>query len=244
MFLMITFPQFSDNCCCSIIVAELSIKLPWLHISQRVLVPLNTRRPIRLTHQPLLVSCYGETVNSGETDHPLPLLPVKVKGGHPAGPVLFVPELVQLGQELFLNPHFPGSPHTLDAVDAVDVAAGPHLTILLVEAAAAAEEEAVLVLDGVEGKYWFMRGSEADAGVAPAALGVLTLTGTARLTSSHPGPQLWSDSLGLQFISGAWGGQELGLATLINYVAGEGGEGGQGGGDWGQEPLLSAGRSD
>lgn len=213
--------------------------------SQRVLVPLHTRGPVSLTHQPLLISCYGESVNGGECDHPLLLLAVEVIGRHPAGPVLLVPQLVELGQELLLDPDFPGSPHSLDVVDVV-----PLLTILLVEAAAAAEEESVLVLDGVEGKYWFMRSTEADAGVAPTALRMLTLTVTlARLTNGNcgndqsPGPALWWQSLWLDFISWARGGLELDLAKVINIVGeeGQGGEGGEGGRDGLQYPGLSGG---
>ena len=212
--------------CCS------TVKLPWAHISQRVLVPLNTRRPVSLAHQPLLVGCYGETVNGGECDHPFLLLPVEVIGRHPAGPVLFVPELVQLGQELFLNPHFPSSPHRLDGVDGVEVVSlltGPQLPVLLVEAAAAAKEESVLVLDGVEGKYWLVRSSETDAGVTPAAPWMLALT-VALLTSWNclnvdPGPPRWFYSLWLEFISCAQGWLGLGLATVSNIVGGEGGQG-------------------
>ena len=93
--------------------------------------------------------------------------------------MLLTSQLVQLGQELFLNPHFPRSPHSLDTVDGVDVVillTGQQLSVLLVEATAAAEEESVLVLYGVKGKDWFVRGSEADTGVTSPALGMLALT--------------------------------------------------------------------
>ena len=190
-----------------------------------------------------MVSCYGEAVNGGECDHPLLLLTVEVIGRHPAGPVLLVPQLVQLGQELFLNPHFPGSPHSLDVVDGVDgltLRTAEQLARLLVEATAASEEEAVLVLDGVEGKYWLMGGSEADTGVAATTLGMLTLT-VARLTNGNgrnegPGPALWWSPLWLDFISWAPGCLDLDLARVINIV-GEGGQGGL------QYPGLSGGHN-
>ena len=213
-----------------------TIKLAGVHISQRVLVPLHSRRPLSLTHQPLLISCYGQSVNGGECDHPLPLLAVEVVGRHPAGPVLLVPQPVQLGQELLLDPHFPGSSHILDVVDGVNGVT--LLTILLVEATAAAKEEPVLVLHGVKGEYWFMRSPEADAGVAATALGMLTLTVSLALLSSwnggnddNPRPALWWQSLWLDFISCARGALDLDPAKVINIVGegGQGREGGQGG---------------
>ena len=72
-----------------------------------------------------------------------------------------------------MYPDFPRSPHRLDSV----LLAGPKLFILfLVEATATAKEEAVLILNCVKGKDWFVRGSEADTGVTSPALGMLALT--------------------------------------------------------------------
>ena len=102
-----------------------------------------------------------------------------------------------------MDSHLPRLPHGVYRV----VLAGLQLLPLLVEAAAAAEEEAVLVLDGVEGEDWFVGSSEADAGVTASALGMLTLTVTLRY--DHPGTALWFYYLGLEFISLAGG--RLGL---------------------------------
>jgi len=98
-----------------------------------------------------------------------------------------------------VHSHLPGPSHGVDRV----VLAGRELLTLRVESAATSKEEAVLVLDGVESEDWFVRSSEADAGVAAPALGMLTLTLTLR--NDHPGPGLWFYYLGLEFVSLAGG---------------------------------------
>lgn len=169
--------------------------------SHPVFVPLDigALRPLGQTEQSLLVGSYWETVNSGEGGHPLLLDAIEVVGGDPAGPVLLASQLVELLQELPVYSHLPRPSHGVDRV----VLASRELLTLRVEAAATSEEESVLVLDCVESKDWFVRSSEADAGVAAPALGMLALTVTLR--NDHPGPGLWFYYLGLEFISLAGG---------------------------------------
>lgn len=163
--------------------------------SHPVLVPLHTAlahgaRP--LSQNLLLVGRYWQTIYSWECDHPLLLLAVEVEAYPLVVLVLLVLKPVELLKELLLYPDLPSPPHSVNTV----VRAGQQLLILLVEPTAAAEEESVLILDCVESKDRFVRGSEADAGVAAPALGVLTLTGALGLTNwnarnDHPGPALW-----------------------------------------------------
>ena len=151
-----------------------------------------SHQPRLLSQNLLLVGCYWQTIYSWEGDHPLLLIAVEVEACPLVVLVLLVFKPVELLKEVLLYPDLPSPPHGINAV----VRAGQQFLLLLVEPTAAAEEESVLILDCVESKDRFVRGSETDAGVAAPALGMLTLTGALGLDywnarNDHPRPALW-----------------------------------------------------